>query len=72
MSDGQLVTSEDLKKVTGYTRIGDIERWLQQENIPFFRGKRGKIFTTIEKLNEALSPGESQPETIEFSHGRKT
>lgn len=50
---GQLVTFEDLKALTGYSRLGDLERCLQKAGIPFKYGKDG-IWTTIDAVNAGL------------------
>lgn len=63
---GNLISTEDLIKVTGYKTAGRVESWLQDNNIPYFRGKRGNIFTTIQKLNDALNGEKKRPEIIEF------
>ena len=66
------VTIDELKDVTGYKRQGDIENWLQSERIPFFRGKNGRVFTTPEKINEALGGVAGKNQTLEFGYGQKT
>jgi hypothetical protein len=50
---GHLVTFEDLKSATGYSRLSDVERCLQKAKIPYTYGKDG-IWTTIEAVNAAL------------------
>lgn len=44
---------EDLERLTGYQRQGDIERWLRQNGVPFFRGRVG-VWTTLDAVNQAL------------------
>lgn len=61
-----IVTFNQLKEATGYSRISDIERWLNKTGIPFFYGKGGKVFTTQDKINEALTHVEKQQSRIEF------
>ncbi len=61
-----LVSTEDLMKVTGYKKAGHVESWLQNNHILYFRGKDGYIFTTIQKLNEALDGEKKRSELIEF------
>lgn len=41
---------EDLKKITGYTRQGDVERCLKDQGIKVFWGKSGP-WTTLHHLN---------------------
>jgi hypothetical protein len=50
---GQLVTFEDLKAATGYSRLSDIERCLQKAGIRYSYGKDG-IWTTIDAVNAGL------------------
>ena len=67
-----LVSTEDLMKVTGYKTAGHIESWLQNNHIPYFRGKERNIITTIDKINDALDGAKKRMKTIEFGHGPKT
>lgn len=48
----QVLTTTDLKQVTGYQRSGDIERCLEKQRIKFFYGKDG-VWTTIDLINAA-------------------
>ena len=66
-----LVSIKDLMKVTGYKSAGHIESWLQKNHIPYFQGKKGRIFTTTTKLNESLDGEKKQMKPIEFGHGPK-
>ena len=67
-----LVSTEDLMKVTGYKTAGHIESWLQNNHIPYFRGKERNIITTIDKINEALDGEKKRLKSIEFGYGTKT
>ena len=67
-----LVSTEDLMKVTGYKKAGHVESWLQQNHIAYFRGKQGNIITTIDKINDALDGVKKRSELIEFGDGTKT
>jgi len=49
-----LISTEQLKTVTGYDRPGDIERCLRSAGIRFFYGKGGRIVTTTDAINAAL------------------
>jgi len=68
----RLVSKEDLLKVTGYKKVGHVESWLQQNHIPYFRGKQGNIITTIDKINQALDGVKKRSELIEFGDGTKS
>lgn len=52
VSQGVLST-EELKGVTGYERVGDLRRALESERIPYFLGKGGAPWTTIDLVNAA-------------------
>lgn len=45
---------EDLERLTGYRRQGDLEKWLRANGVPFFRGQGGRIWTTLDACNAAL------------------
>lgn len=49
----RLITTEQLKTLTGYTRVGDVERCLHQNGIAFLYGRYGP-FTTVDALNIAM------------------
>ncbi len=69
---GNFVSITDLIKATGYKSAGPVESWLQQNHIPYFRGKQGNIITTIDKINQGLDGVKKQSELIEFGDGTKT
>ena len=51
---------EDLERLTGYQRQGDIEKWLRQNGVPFFRGRAG-VWTTLDAVNQALGLNGNRP-----------
>jgi len=51
---------EDLERLTGYQRQGDIEKWLRQNGVPFFRGRVG-VWTTLDAVNQALGLHSNRP-----------
>ena len=53
-------------EVTGYKTAGRVESWLQDNHVPYFIGKKGKVFTTIDKINDALDGVKQHSESIEF------
>ena len=62
-----IVTEEQLFDATGYDQRGRLARCLDRHGIRYFRGNRGKIWTTPEELNVALRQDLLQrPEQIEF------
>ncbi len=50
----QLLSTEQLKKATGYKNVADIEKCLQKNHIRVIYGKKGNIFTTTDAINNAL------------------
>lgn len=58
-----IVTAEQLLEVTGYDRVGDLCRALDQQNIRYHRGKGGKPWTTLDLINAAagLAPTAAVP-----------
>ena len=50
----QLISTEQLKKATGYERVSDIERCLVSNRVKFLYGKNNTIFTTLDAFNAAL------------------
>lgn len=54
----RIITLDDLRLITGYTRAADVERCLADQGIHCFRGRDG-IWTTIDLINAAggLRPG---------------
>ena len=49
-----LVNTDELSRVTGYERPGDIEKCLRKNGIPVLYGRNGQIFTTLDAVNAAL------------------
>lgn len=49
-----ILHEEQLLEWTGYSKSGYLESWLQDRQIPYFRGAGRRICTTTEAINEAL------------------
>ena len=47
-----LIDTDTLKELTGYERSGDLERYLRDQGIRYFPGRRGP-WTTVDLLNAA-------------------
>ena len=47
---------DDLQRLSGYTRLSDVERWATDNGIPFKRRRLG-IVTTVTAFNAALGIG---------------
>lgn len=50
---GPVLEFEDLKRISGYDRLADVERWAKDIGLPFKR-RRGGIWTTVDAANAAL------------------
>ena len=48
-----LLSTEELLGTTGYDRVGDLRRSLDDQRIPYFLGKGGAPWTTIDLVNAA-------------------
>lgn len=48
-----VLSTDDLKGLTGYDRVGDLRRSLESARIPYFLGKGGAPWTTIDLVNAA-------------------
>ena len=58
-----------LKAATGYERRGDVERWLRDNKVPYYRGRKGALFTTARLLESVHLPQAGSPDAaneIEF------
>lgn len=64
-----LVTQDDLMAWSGYSTRAALERFLKENNIPYYYGKGGKICTTAEAINRPLvDPGRpQQQDRVEFA-----
>lgn len=56
-----VLTFDDLKRITGYTRRADVERTLREQGIRLFRGRNGP-WTTVELVNQAGGLKPTTPE----------
>lgn len=50
MAQGTLST-DDLLALTHYESVGALRRWLDEQRIPYFPGKGGAPWTTIDLVN---------------------
>lgn len=60
MAQGVLST-EALMGATGYERVGDLRRSLDDQHIPYFLGKGGAPWTTIDLVNSAKGLNRDAP-----------
>lgn len=48
-----ILTCDDLMRATGFERVGDMRRALDQAGIRYFFGRGGKVWTTMDLVNAA-------------------
>ncbi len=48
------ITQDTLATLTGYKSACDIAACLARQGIPYFQGKRGRIFTTVSAFEVAM------------------
>lgn len=69
-----IVTEDHLKEVTGYSARGHLEHWLRANRIPYYRGKDGRLFTTIGLLESVKTggsaPGVTPRRQLKFADGK--
>lgn len=65
MAQGCLSTA-DLLALSGYDRVGDLRRSLDDQHVGYFLGKGGAPWTTVDLLNAAkgLKPANDPPAPI--------
>ena len=51
----QLISEEELKQWSQYTRRADLLTFLKSNGIAYFRGRGGAILTTVKAVNESLT-----------------
>ena len=55
METNNLTIEQDMLSVlTGYEKSAEIAAFLAKNKVPFFRGKHGKVWTTLHAINHAL------------------
>lgn len=57
-TNSQLVSEADLLDSTGYAHRGHLENWLRDNRIEYWRGKDGKLFTTVGLMEAAKLGGD--------------
>ena len=50
---GRIVEFDDLKRLSGFDRRADVERWAESAGVPV-KPCRGGVWTTLDALNRAL------------------
>ena len=64
----QIINHEALTEATNCKNIAELEKTLRENKIPFFYGKGGRVWTTVQALNKALGVYKDQgnDDSIEF------
>ncbi len=60
-----ILTCDALLVATGFNRIGDMRRALDQAGIRYFLGKGGTVWTTMDLVNAAGGLAPSAPAALE-------
>lgn len=60
-----LINCGNLKDWLGYKQQADVERWLTEHGIRFWRGRGGEPVTTLEEIDRRLRDADA-PVEIEF------
>ncbi|MEJ1337380.1 MAG: hypothetical protein RPU64_05750 [Candidatus Sedimenticola sp. (ex Thyasira tokunagai)] len=69
MTNSDVLSEQELKKLFNCKRRGDLQRILKQANIPFIRGVRGTVTTTVQAINTGLGvPLRNAPYEQEQGH----
>lgn len=62
-----IITEDDLMAATEYTTRGRLESHLRDNHIPFFRGRDGRLWTTLGLIESArLKQDRQTPQPVEF------
>ncbi|MFC1843277.1 DUF4224 domain-containing protein [Thermodesulfobacteriota bacterium] len=62
------INQDQLKELTGYEKPAEIASCLSRQGIPYFIGKRGRVWTTLDAVNVAIGARnneDGQQDTIE-------
>ena len=62
------INQDLLQELTGYKKAVDIAACLSKQGIPYFIGKRGRVWTTLDAVNLAIGAQNTengQQDTIE-------
>ena len=56
------INQDLLRELTGYKKPAEIAVCLAKQGIPYFLGKRGQVFTTLDALNAAIGAKTTEDE----------
>lgn len=56
-----IVEEETLFAMSGYERRGDVENWLRTNGVRYFRGRSGRLSTTVRLLEASKGLGDAGP-----------
>lgn len=48
-----VLNCEDLLRLTGFQRVADMQRCLDEQGVRYFKGRGGELWTTVDLLNAA-------------------
>lgn len=61
-----LLSEEDLKAWTGYSRTSDVESFLVKNRIVYFHAKGGRVCTTSEAIANRVNTDQTQKSDFDF------
>jgi len=67
MKSRAFVYQEELMRATGYERQGDLRKWCERNNLPYLEGKEGRLITTVDAINKAVSRDSDDKEGWEIA-----
>lgn len=67
-----VLNCEELLRLTGFQRVADMQRCLDEQGVRYFKGRGGELWTTVDLLNAAggLSNGAKLPAANEPYHAQ--
>lgn len=67
MESRAFVYQEELMRATGYERQGDLRRWCERNNLPYIKGKEGRLVTTVDAVNRVIGGDPADKEGWEIA-----
>ena len=62
----QLLTEDQLKQWSQYSRRSDLLDFLRANGILYFRGRGGSVLTTLKAVNDSLKSGEQSNKNYDW------
>ncbi len=65
-----LLSDQELRDWLGYERPSDVEKFLREHSIKYWRTRGGKIVTTLENVQRSLALS-NREQMVRFPNGQK-